>query len=60
MISYAVQQGNMVYVYDERNVMIANKEGELQGFTSTTFVVKKGRQINVFDEKCRILRTVFV
>ena len=46
---------NMVFVYDEKNRLITNKEGELQGFSSTSYVVKRGHQINVYDEKGHIL-----
>lgn len=59
MIGYAIQKGNRVYVYDDKNNEITNREGQLLGFSSTSYVVKNGRQTNVYDEHGRILRTQF-
>ena len=59
MIGYAIQKGNRVYVYDDKNNEITNKSGELLGFSSTSYVVKNGCQTNVYDEYGRILRTQF-
>ncbi|MCF0217018.1 MAG: hypothetical protein HUK21_11170 [Fibrobacteraceae bacterium] len=51
MISTAVQRGNFVYVYNEKNSPIKTISGELHGFTSTTVSVKRGSFIYVYDEK---------
>ena len=59
MIGYAIQKGNRVHVYDDKNHEITNKEGQLLGFSPTSYVVKNGRQTNVYDEYGRILRTQF-
>ena len=56
MIGYAIQKGNRVYVYDDKNQEITNKSGELLGFSSTSYVVKNGRQVLVYDEHGRILK----
>ncbi len=58
MIGYAIQRGTRVYVYDDRNHEISNREGELLGFSSTAYVVKKDHQTNVYDEHGHILKTV--
>lgn len=59
MIGYAIQKGNRVYVYDDKNHEITNKDGELLGFSSSSYVVKKDHQINVYDEHGRILKTYY-
>ena len=51
MISVAVQKGNYVYVFDEKNHQIAVKFGELHGFTGATYSIKKDRHVYTFDEK---------
>lgn len=51
MISVAVQKGNFVHVYDEKNRQIMSKSGQLQGYTSTTVSVKVGNFIHTFNEK---------
>lgn len=59
MIGYAIQKGNRVYVYDDKNHEITNKDGELLGFSSSSYEVKKDHQINVYDEHGRILKTYY-
>lgn len=51
MISTAVQRGNFVYVYNERNSQTASIAGELYGFTSTTVSVKRGDFVYVYNER---------
>lgn len=51
MISVAVQKGNSVYVYNEKNQNICIQSGTLAGFTSTTFSVKKGSSVYTYNEK---------
>lgn len=48
-ISYCVQRGNSVYVYDQRRVQVMAFFGELQGYTNTTVTVKKPAGIYVYD-----------
>ena len=57
MIGYAIQKGNRVYVYDDKNNEITNRMGELLGFSSSSYVVKKDHQVNVYDEHGHILKT---
>ena len=40
MIAMAKEQGGLVRVYDERNMQIFARPGELHGYTSTTVTVK--------------------
>ena len=51
MISVAVQKGNSVYVYNEKNQTICVRDGTLVGYTSTTFSVKKGFSVYTYNEK---------
>ena len=60
MIGYAIQKGNRVYVYDDKNHEITNRDGELLGFSSTSYVVKKDHQVLVYDEKGHILKTTYM
>ena len=59
MIGYAIQKGSRVYVYDDKNHEITNKSGELLGFSSTSYVVKNGHQVLVYDEHGRILKNYY-
>ena len=60
MIGYALQRGNRVYVYNDKNQEVTNKAGELLGFSSTAYVIKNGHQVLVYDEKGQILKTSYV
>ena len=51
-ISTAVQKGSSVYVYNEKNHQLCVTQGELAGYTSTTYSVIRGNSIYTFDEKC--------
>ena len=57
MISVAVQKGNFVYVYNERNTQIAVKQGTLVGFTSSTYSIKVNNFVYTFDSSNRLLST---
>ena len=55
MITTAVQRGNYVYVYDERNCQVASQYGQLQGYTGSTFSVKRDNYVYTYDERgCQI------
>lgn len=41
MITTAVQKGDYVYVYNERQATIANVYGKLVGYTGSTYSIKK-------------------
>lgn len=50
MIIVAIQQGNQVYVYKERNSLLFIKSGQLQGYTATTVSVKQGNTIYTYND----------
>lgn len=50
MIIVAIQQGNHVYVYKERNSLLFIKSGQLQGYTATTVSVKQGNTIYTYND----------
>lgn len=51
MVSYAVQKGGSVYVYNEKNEMIFCKIGELCGYTSSSVSIKKASCVYVYSDK---------
>lgn len=55
MIGTAVQKGSTVYVYDEKGHQLTyvscGNDGQLMGYTGSSFSVKKGRTVYVYDEK---------
>ena len=51
MISVAVQSGNYVCVYDEKNRQIARKIGILCGYTSQAYSIKKDYYVYTYDIK---------
>jgi hypothetical protein len=54
-IAVAIQRGDGVYVYDERNHFLMNKPGKLVGYTSNTVSVEFGGVIHTFDAKGRVV-----
>jgi hypothetical protein len=54
----AVQKGNMVVVYNERNSAILTLQGKLHGFTGSTVSVKSGNFIAVYNERGSVISTV--
>lgn len=59
MISTAVQKGQFVCVYNERNQQILNLFGTLHGFTSATVSIKKGNFVYTINEKGQQISCVF-
>lgn len=51
MISVAIQKGNYVYAYNEKNVQLFTRQGDLYGFTSSTVAIRRDKYIYVFNEK---------
>lgn len=51
MISTAVQNGNNVYVYNERNSVIFVRTGILHGYTGTTVSIQQSGRIYTYNEK---------
>lgn len=64
-IETAVQRGNNVYVYGERNRQLAvlpagnvQKGDGLQGYTTGAVSIRRGSFVYTYDEKGRRLSTV--
>ena len=56
MIGMAMEKGNQVIVYDEKNKQIACVMlggGKLQGYTSSSFSIKRGCTLYTYDERGR-------
>ena len=51
MISVAVQKGDTIYVYNERNQTIFVKHGQLVGYTASTVSVRVGNSTYTYSEK---------
>lgn len=51
MISHAVQKGNGVFVYNEKNELIFSQIGMLCGYTSSSVSIKKASCIYVYNDK---------
>ena len=51
MIGTAIQRGNYVYVYDEKNHQLYSQYGELYGFTGSTVSIKRNNYVYTYDEK---------
>ncbi len=46
MIVVAIEKGNGVYVYGERNQLLFSQMGELVGFTANSVSIKRGNLIH--------------
>ncbi len=56
MISYALESGGSVKVYDQNNHLLFVKSGNLQGYTSTSVtVISSSGRVSVYDDKGHIL-----
>lgn len=56
MISVAVQKGNTVYVYGERNQLLFMKSGGiLHGYTGGSVSILNGNTVYTYNEKGSIL-----
>ena len=55
MIGSVIQKGQWVYAYDERGNQLtsvhAGSDGQLMGYTGSSFSVKKGQWVYVYNEK---------
>lgn len=51
----AVQKGNLVVVYGERNSIIAQKTGILHGYTNATYSIRQGNLVVTWNEKGQII-----
>ena len=57
MISVAVQKGNTVYVYDEKNRILMTMVGTLHGYTGGSVTIKKGVTLYTYNDKKRLIST---
>ncbi len=55
MISVAIQKGNSVYVYNERNSVIRTAIGTLYGYTANTYSVVRGNVVYTYSEKGTVI-----
>ena len=54
MIGYAEQRGSTIYVYDVNGRILWTSYGELQGYTATTVVIRRGGTTYVYGERGEI------
>ena len=57
MIVTAIQKGNSVYVYGERNRLLFTQSGELHGYTGSSVSIKKGNMIYSYNERGSLIST---
>ena len=51
MISVALQRGSTVYVYNEKNIQIFSRNGELYGYTSNSVSIKRNNTVYIYNER---------
>ena len=51
MIGYAEQRGSIVYVYNPNGGIIWTNNGELQSYTGSTVVIRRGGTTFVYGER---------
>lgn len=63
-ISAAVERGSVIYVYDEKGMLITSFPGStapgdgLQGYTSSTVSIKRCGVIYIYNEKGMLVSSV--
>ena len=57
MIVTAIQKGNSVYVYGERNKLLFTQSGELHGYTGSSVSVKKGNTVYTYNDRGSLVST---
>lgn len=64
MIGSAIKEGSTIRVYDERGNQLCSKyvgsDGQLMGYTGSSFSVKEGSTVRVYDEKGNQLSSKYV
>lgn len=64
MIGSVIQKGTCIEVYDEKGYTLCTKyvssNGQLMGYTGSSFSVKDGNCVTVYDEKGYTLSTKYV
>lgn len=48
-IGSAIERGSSVYVYDEKNIPMFTRPGELYGYTSSTVSILRENRIHTYD-----------
>ena len=57
MIVTAIQKGNSVYVYGERNKLLFTQSGELHGYTGSSVSVKRGNTVYAYNDRGLLVST---
>ena len=57
MIEFAIQRGNVVFVYGEGGHYMFQRPGELCGYTSSSVTVKSCGIYSTFDNKGHLIST---
>lgn len=57
MIVTAIQKGNSVYVYGERNKLLFTQSGELHGYMGSSVSVKKGNTVYTYNDRGSLVST---
>lgn len=52
-IGNAIQKGNIVYVYNEKNMQIFSQLGTLLGYTNSNINIKRGNAVYTYDANGR-------
>jgi hypothetical protein len=64
MIGSVIEKNGYAFAYDEKGRELCNKylgsDGQLMGYTGSSFSVKKNRYVFVYDEKGRELSNKYV
>lgn len=64
MIGSVIKEGSTIYAYDERGNQLCSKyvgsDGQLMGYTGSSFSVKEGSTVYVYDEKGNQLSSKYV
>lgn len=64
MIGSVVEQGSMVYIYNEKGVKVAgvmggvNSGDGLKGWTGTSVSVKRGPLVYIYNEKGAVISAI--
>lgn len=57
MIVTAIQKGNSVYVYGEKNGLLFTKNGELHGYTGGSVSIKRGNTVYTYNDHGSLIST---
>ena len=57
MVVTAIQKGNSVYVYGEKNRLLFTKNGDLHGYTGSSVSLKRGGTVYIYNERGSLIAT---